>query len=112
MPNIVSITFFHCKGPHIFGLLTPADPSSPPFPHLERVMILGPALELREMTMARRDWGVPLKTLVVGRGPRELKNDHLEDQFALGEFVNDLRIGCPTEISEWGDWERDPKGFV
>jgi len=52
------------------------------------------------MARTRRDRGVPLKTLVVGRLPREY--DHLEDYTAPEEFVDDLRIGCPTEILGWG----------
>ena len=102
MPNLVSISFFHCEGPHIFGLLTPTDPSSPPFPHLERVMIFGPESELIGMTKARRDHGVPLKTLIVGRAVGGFEYGHLEDYAVLGEFVEDLRVGCPTRVLEWG----------
>ena len=115
MPNLRSISFFHCEGRHMFGLLTPTDPWSSPFPHLERVMLLGQESELRRMAKARRDHGVPLKTLVVGRLPRELAyglEDHttletfeygrLEDYTALEDLVDDLRIGCPTEILKWG----------
>jgi len=115
MPNLVSISFFHCEG-HVFGLLTPIIPPSPPFPQLECVMILGSESELRGIAETRSDHGVPLKTLVVGRLPegfvydledyietREFKYDHLEDYTELEEFVEDLRIGCPTEILEWGN---------
>ena len=115
MPNIVSISFFYCEGPHLFGLLAPANPLSPPFPHLKRVMVLGQESELRGMAKVRRDHGVPLKTLVVGRPPRSIKRDtkyplalegfeydRLEDYTVLEEFVEDLRVGCPTEILEWG----------
>ena len=101
MPNLVSISFFHCKELHAFGLLTPANPSLPPFPHVEQIMVLGPDSGLREMVKTRRDCGVPLKTLVVGRGSGS-ECDHLEDYTALEDFVDDLRIGCPTEILEWG----------
>ena len=51
---------------------------------------------------ARRDYGVPIKTLVVGRGSGGFEYDHLEDYTALEEFVDDLRIGCPTEVLGWG----------
>ena len=115
IPNVVSISFFHCDGHHVFGLLTPTNPLSPPFPHLERVMVLGSESELIGMAKTRRDHGVPLKTLVVGRLPEgfgddsedsawleESDCDYLEDYTALEEFVYDLRIGCPTEILEWG----------
>ena len=45
---------------------------------------------------------VPLKTIVIGRGLEEFEYEHLEDYSALEELVEDLRIGCPTEIVEWG----------
>lgn len=115
MSNLVSISFSYCEGPHLFGLLAPTNPLSPPFPHLKRVMSLGPESELRGMAKARRDHGVPLKTLVVGRPPRGIKHDlggptapeefeydRLEDYTVLEEFVEDLCVGCPTEILEWG----------
>jgi len=115
MPNLISISFFHCGGPHVFGLLTPTNPLSPPFPYLEWVMVLGPESELRGMAKRRRDHGVPLKTLAVGQLPRgfecdledsaeleEFEYDHLEDYTTLEEFVGDLRIGCPTDILQWG----------
>ena len=54
------------------------------------------------MAKARRDCGIPLKTLVVGRGSGRSEYDQLDDYTKLGEFVDDLRIGCPTEISQWG----------
>jgi len=114
MPNITSISFFHCEG-HVFGLLIPTNPPSPPFPHLERVMVLGSESELAEIVESRSDLGVPLKTLVIGRLPEgfvyDLEDDtdadefeyiRLEDYTELEEFVEDLRVGCPTEILEWG----------
>ena len=115
MPNLVSISFFYCEGLHLFRLLTPTNPSSPPFPHLKRVMFLGPESGLRGMVKMRRDHGVPLKILVVGRPPRgiehnlegytlleEYEHDRLDDYTALEGFVEDLRVECPTEILEWG----------
>jgi len=115
MPNLVSVSFFDCEGPHLFELLAPAGPWSPPFPYLERVMFLGWGSDLRGMAKMRRDHGVPLKTLVVGRPPRgiehdlkdftaleEFNYDHPEEYTVLEEFVQDLRVGCPTEILEWG----------
>ena len=115
MPNIVSISFFHCEG-HVFGLLAPTNPPSPPFPHLERAMVLGSESELIGIVEARRDLGVPLKTLVVGRLPEdfvydsenytdtpgEFEYDLLEDYTELEEFVEDLHAECPAEILEWG----------
>ena len=102
MPNLVSVSFFRCQGSHMFGLLTATNALSPAFPHLERVMVLGSESGLREMAKARRDYGVPLKTLVVGRGPGRSEDDHLEDYTALGKLVGDLHIDCPTEVLEWG----------
>jgi len=114
MPNVVSISFFHCEG-HIFKLLAPTNPPSPPFPHLERLMFLGSESGLRAIVETRKDHDVPLKTLVLGRLPEgfeyglegytemeEFEYDHLEDYTELEEFVEDLRVGCPTEILEWG----------
>ena len=103
MPNLISISFFHCFGLHVFGsLLTPTDPSSPPFSRLECIMVLGQDSGLTEMAKARRNSLVPLKTIVIGRGLEEFEYKHLEDYSALEELVEDLRIGCPTEIVEWG----------
>ena len=96
MPNLVSISFQY-EGPSVFGLLIPTDPSSLPFPHLERVMVLGPESGLREVVTTRRDCGVPLQTLVLGW----FEFDR-EDHDALREFVDGLRIACPTEILGWG----------
>jgi len=101
MPNLASISFFQCKGHNLLGLLAAINPSSPPFPHLERVMVLGQESGLREIAKARRDHDVPLKTLVVGRVPGGFEHDRLEDYTELGQLVDDLRIGCPTEILEW-----------
>jgi len=102
MPNIVSISFFHCEEPRVFVLPPQSNPSSPPFTHLERIMVLGPVSGLGGLVKGRRECGVPLKALVVGRGSGGFKYNDLEDYAALEEFVDDLRVGCPTEIVEWG----------
>ena len=68
----------------MFGPLTPTDPSSLPFPHLERIMVSGQESGLREMAKARRDFGVPLKTVGIGRGPRGSKCGHPEDYYSAG----------------------------
>ena len=83
MPNLASISF-NCGGSHMFGPLTPTDPSSLPFPHLERIMVFGQDSGLREMEKARRDFGVPLKTVGIGRGPRGSKCGHPEDYYSAG----------------------------
>ena len=101
LSNIVSISLFHYEGAHTFGFLTPTDPSSPPFPHLERIMVLGPESGLKEVVRRRKVHGVPLKTLILGRGTGRFEYSH-ENHDALRVFVDDLRIGCPTEILEWG----------
>ena len=102
IPNVVSISFFHCDVVCLRELLAPTSLSTPLFPHLERVMVLGHEPGLEEIVRGRKDLGVPLKTLVVGRGPEDFEYDHLEDYTTLEGLVDDLRVGCPTEILEWG----------
>jgi len=46
--------------------------------------------------------GGALKTLAVGRGAGGFEYDYSDDCAELGEFVDNLRIGYPTEILEWG----------
>ena len=102
MQNVDAISFFRCEGAHPFVLLTSENTSSPPFPRLERVMVLGDELGLEEMAKNRRDLGVPLKTLILGRDQEDFKHDRLEDYATLEGLVGDLRIDCPVEIVEWG----------
>ena len=64
--SILPSSFRH-EGSRVFGLLIPANPSSPRFPQLERIMVLVPGSGLREMVGIIRDCGVPLKPLIVGR---------------------------------------------
>jgi len=71
-------------------------------PYLERIVILGPESGLREIAKARKDCGIPSKTIIVERGPSGFEYDRLEDYTVLGQLVDDLRIGCPTEMLEWG----------
>ena len=105
MPNIDTITFFQRNGSYPFGPLTAGDTSSLLFPRLERVMVLGSESRLEEMARNRRDLGVPLKTLVLGRDPG-FNYDRLEGYSALKELVGDLRVGRPVEIVEWGAGRR------
>ena len=101
MPNIETISFLNCDGPDRFALLTSGSPSSPPFPRLERFMVLGSELGLKEMAEERRELGVPLKTLVIGRSPPGFEPEGLGDHTALRELVADLQVGCPVEIPLW-----------
>ena len=101
MPNVASISF-NCEGLREFVFPLQPYPSSPPFSRLERIMVLGQESGLIEMAKARIDCGIPLKTLVVGRGSGRFECDHLDDYTELGELVEDLRTGCPTEILQWG----------
>ena len=100
MPNVHTISI-RCSTSHAFGLLTSESPSALPFPRLERVMVLGTELGLEVMAGRRRDLGVPLKTVVIGRDPKGPKYDRLADYTILEELVDDLRVGCPVEIFEW-----------
>lgn len=43
--------------------------SSPLFPRLEDVIVLGQESGLEDMARKRSDCGMPLKTFVVGEGP-------------------------------------------
>ena len=101
MPNVDTISLFRCEGDDPLALLTTAGGSSPPFPRLERIMVLGHESRLEEMVRNRRDLGVPLKTLILGRDPEGFNYDRLED-YATLEGLVDLRVGCPVEIVEWG----------
>jgi len=69
MQNVISISFFHYEGPRMFGLLTSTNPSSPPFPHLERVMVLGPEPWLREMVKTIKDMAYRSKLSQLEEGP-------------------------------------------
>ena len=102
MPNVDTISFFECDAPRAFELLTSENLSLLPFPRLERVMVLGEEFGLEDMARRRRDLGVPLKTLVIGRDLEGLEYDHTGDYAALGELVDDLRVECPVEILGWG----------
>ena len=102
MPNVETISFFRCMGAHPFALLASENTSSSPFPRLERVMVLGCEPGLEEMVRNRRDLGVPLKTLVLGRNPGGFNYDCLEDDATLEGLVDNLQVRCPVEIVEWG----------
>ena len=99
MPNVKSISF-QCDLPYTFGPLTYKNPSTPAFPRLERVMVPVPGPVLEDMVRRRKDQGIPLKTLVIGRDPGAAYGRQ-EDYTALGELVDDLQVGCPTEIWNW-----------
>ena len=101
MPNVVSISFFGCNGLHMRGLLAPPRPISLPFPHLERVMVLGSEQGLEDMARRRKDLGAQLKSLVIGRALTEFEYNKLEDYTALEGLVDNLWVGCPTQIFEW-----------
>jgi len=83
------------------AVLTPINPSPPPFTYLERIVIFRPESGLREIAKTRRDCDVPPKILVVGRGSGRFEYDRPEGYTGLGRLVGDLRIRCPTEILEW-----------
>ena len=90
MPSVRTISFVLCNASRAFEPLTQSeDPSSLPFLRLKRVIVLGTELRLKEMAR-RRDLGVPLKTLIIGRIPKVLAE--------LEELVDGLRVGFPVEI--------------
>jgi len=98
MPNLVSISIFRCTACSLSELLIPAHLPSPPFPHLERITVLGQGSGLGEVAKRRKDCGIPLKTVIVGRGLVEY--DH-PDYSELGEFLDELHIGYPTKTLQW-----------
>lgn len=102
MRNLTSISFFNCDEDQVFRLLTQTHDSSPPFPCLERVMVLGHEPKLEHMARRRKKLGVSLKTFVIGRWPKGFVYNSLTNSAALRGLVGDLRVGCPTEILEWG----------
>ena len=102
MRSIVCTSFLHCDESQVYRLLTRTHDSLPPFPHLERIMILGHESKLEHMARRRMKLGVPIKTLVLGRECRGFWYTPLKDYTVLRGLVGDLRAGCPTEILEWG----------
>ena len=57
MLNPSPTSLFDDLGVYVFGsLLTLTDPSSPPFPYLESIMVLGQESGLTEMAKTRRDF--------------------------------------------------------
>ena len=102
MPNVVSISFSNCSGTHMSELLAPSHPSSPPFPHLERVMVLGGESGLEGMARRRRELGVRLKALFIGPGPEPSRRGRRGDYTMLKGLVDELQVGCPVQTLEWG----------
>ena len=102
MPNLTSICFFHCvwhEGNSAFRLIYPSDPhQSPPFPHLERLTVLGPGPGLTQVARRRKECGVPLKTVVIGPEPLPYTPEQIAE---LRELVDDVRVEVPPGISEW-----------
>ena len=102
LQNVVSISFLCFDDHHMLRLLSQTHNSLPSFPRLERIMSLGRESGLERIASIRKKLGVPLKVLVLGQGPRSFEHSHLEDYTVLRGLVDDLRVGCPTEILEWG----------
>ena len=65
-------------------------------------MVLGSESELEEMARRRWELGVRLKTLIIGRSPGGFDYGHLKDYTVLEGLVDDLQVGCSTQIFEWG----------
>ena len=99
MPKIASISFFQCNEPTTFDPLAPKKSSSLLFPYLERILVLGRESGLENMARRRKTCGVPLKTLIIGQGPRGPSPGQPGDYAKLGGLVGALQVGCPTEVS-------------
>ena len=104
MQNLVCISFFHCDESQVYRLLTRTHNLLPPFPRLECIMVLGHESTLEHMARRRMNMGIPIKTLVLGRGCKGFWYTPLKDYTVLRGLVGDLRAGCPTEILKWGTW--------
>ena len=66
-------------------------------------MVFGHESHLEHIARRRKKLGVPLKTLVLGCGPKGFGYTHLKDYTALRGLVDDLRVGCHVEIFPWGN---------
>jgi hypothetical protein len=103
MPNLASICFFHClwEGAEVcgmFGLVCPSSYRTFPFPHLERLTVLEPGPGLIRVAQRRKEHGVPLQTVVIGTEHGLYTREQLME---LREFVDEVRVGTPLDISEW-----------
>ena len=54
-----------------------------------------------KMARGRSEHDAPLRSRVVGQGSG-IEYGHLGDHTTLASLVDDLRVGRPTEILEWG----------
>ena len=102
--NLMFISPCNCDVRCLLVLLAPMNVSSPPLPHLERVMVLGP--ETGSEKMVRRTKSLSVPPLVFGREPIVIR--------ALIERLHGTKrsrrrstgIGHPTETLEWGPGTR------
>ena len=76
----------------MFGLPAPANPSSPLFPYLRYITVLGSGPGSRRMVKARR-YSQKTGSLT--------QHNRLEGYAGVGGLVDDLRTSCPIGIIEW-----------
>ena len=106
MPNLTSICFFHCtwhEGDNMFGLYPSGPHQTPPFPHLKHLTVLQPGPGLIQVARGRKKHGFPLQTVVIGHGTRVYTPKQIVE---LREFVDDVRVEIPPDISGWSTGNR------
>ena len=107
MPNLNSISLSRCAYDNhtdAFGFMSPRDPgSSFPFPHLKRLTVLEPGPGLISLGRRRKEYGVPLETVIIGSEPRLYTPEQIME---LGEFVDDVRVEIPPDMPELSVWNR------
>ena len=108
MPNLNPISLSRCAfdiaSDNAFEFMSPRDPgSSLPFPHLKRLTVLEPGPGLISLDRRRKEYGVPLETVIIGSEPRLYTPEQIME---LGVFVDDVRVEIPLDMPEWSVWNR------
>jgi hypothetical protein len=100
LPNVTSINFLNYSGGEdAYGTLFPTNPLSPPYTKLECVTGVSSDPGLVGMAKARKECGVPLKTV-------ELLVDKLgdvpEELVELSQYVEQVKFTSQTRNLGWG----------
>ena len=82
----------------MFGLVCPSNYRTFPFPHLERLTVLEPGPGLIRAAQGRKEHGAPLQTVVIGTEHGMYTREQIIE---LREFVDEVWVGTPPDISEW-----------